>query len=515
MASSKETKDSNISKFPAKPVEKKTNRHKGLYIFSVIVLVIIVVTFIGGPLIGGLSSRGGSGKLVFGYYRNMPIAYEAGNYFSRQLMALERQFAEQNIQQQDMRIQVFQIWRTAFDRTLLHMALVYHAQKGGIPVSEDMVNRAIARSPEFQENGRFDVRSYNELNAQQQYALKKFTRDSLLHELYLQDVMGYTLTSDQESEFFAKMAGPQRKIAWVSFEFKDFPEEKIKEYLANNLDIFKSVNASTITLSKDKYSMDDALAIHSQIINNTITFADAAREHSSDPYAEIGGNAGQILLHEILYEYPDSEALKAVFSLGAGDISEPVESNLAYVIYKLDSTPESADPNNQETIEQVYSYIDNFERGIIADYFQAAAQKLVDDASTGSLRRAASINSKEVFESDYFAINYGGMPYFPAPPRNDEMGGAAATSRSFFKAAFQTAIGSTAQPVVFQDRVIVLSPIDEKEADEERQTMLASFYPNFVQQLLGTSLETILLESEHIEDNFVETLFANVVDPRG
>ena len=56
-------------------------RHPFLYIFSVVVLVIIVVTFVGAPAVTSMSP---SSRLVFGSYAGQEITYRPGNFFARQ-----------------------------------------------------------------------------------------------------------------------------------------------------------------------------------------------------------------------------------------------------------------------------------------------------------------------------------------------------------------------------------------------------------------------------------------------
>jgi hypothetical protein len=60
-------------------------RNRWLYIGSVVILVLVVVTFVGAPVV---SSAAGSGRLVFGRYGREDIVYQPGNFFARQYEAI-------------------------------------------------------------------------------------------------------------------------------------------------------------------------------------------------------------------------------------------------------------------------------------------------------------------------------------------------------------------------------------------------------------------------------------------
>ncbi|AFG37917.1 SurA N-terminal domain-containing protein [Spirochaeta africana] len=508
-------KDSNISRFPEKEPGKKTgSRRTGLYIFSVTVLVIIVVTFIGGPLIGSIGGPQAGGRLIFGYYRRTPIEYAPGNYFARQLQMLERQFAQSGMEQQDTQMQVFQIWRGAYDRTLLHTAVLHQAERSNIPVSSEQVDQAIARNPEFQEDGRFSLRRYERLSPQQQYQLREITRENLLHERYLNDMLQHNLAADNETAHFAGMASPERRISYVSFRYNQYPEGELQAFVQERPELFQSIEAASITLRRDQHSREDAEAIRDRILADEISFGEAARTYSADMFAEIGGDAGELYFYDLLPDYPSEQPLESVFTTAEGEIAPVVESNFGYVIYRINRAARDASPDDQNILNEARSYLQDFERGRIADYFAGLAQEFATDARDNGFTAAASTRDIEVHETDFFAINYGELPYFSAPARNTELGNVS-TNRNFFEASFGTPLDAVTEPVALQDRVIVLTPVEERDAESSRQEMLSGFYPSFVQQSAGTRLENILLNPDHIDDRFMDTLFTHVLNLEG
>ena len=101
-------------------VEKKIKQHPILYIFSAVILVIIIVTFIGAPIAGNFS---GGQRIVFGEYDGEKIEYYPGNYLSNQKDMLAQKM-DNSSNNNNFQLQAYQIWRGAFERTILHVALL-------------------------------------------------------------------------------------------------------------------------------------------------------------------------------------------------------------------------------------------------------------------------------------------------------------------------------------------------------------------------------------------------------
>ena len=73
-------------------IVNKKKRNPLLYFGSVIVLVIIAVTFIGAPTIGQFA--GISASTIFGYYDGHKIEHYLGNYFHRQILAINKNYRQ-------------------------------------------------------------------------------------------------------------------------------------------------------------------------------------------------------------------------------------------------------------------------------------------------------------------------------------------------------------------------------------------------------------------------------------
>lgn len=112
-------------------------------------------------------------------------------------------------------------------------------------------------------------------------------------------------------------------------EVKDATEDEVKKYYDDNMDKFQkgeSVNASHILVDSE----DKANEILAKINAGEISFEDAARENSSCPSKDNGGNLGEFTRGQMVPEFDE-----AVFSMEAGTVSAPVKTQFGYHLIKL------------------------------------------------------------------------------------------------------------------------------------------------------------------------------------
>lgn len=109
-------------------------------------------------------------------------------------------------------------------------------------------------------------------------------------------------------------------------------EEDVKKYYEDNLDKFKqgeSVNADHILVDSE----EKALEILAKIESGEMTFGDAAKEFSSCPSGQRGGNLGDFGRGQMVPEFD-----KAVFELEVGEVTKtPVQTQFGYHLIKLNS----------------------------------------------------------------------------------------------------------------------------------------------------------------------------------
>ena len=113
-------------------------------------------------------------------------------------------------------------------------------------------------------------------------------------------------------------------------------DEDVKKYYEDNLDKFKegeTVNADHILVDSE----EKALEILAKIESGEMSFGDAAREYSSCPSGQRGGNLGDFGRGQMVPEFD-----KAVFELEVNEVTKtPIKTQFGYHLIKLNSKSES------------------------------------------------------------------------------------------------------------------------------------------------------------------------------
>ena len=117
-----------LQKAKTEPENKKSShfrfKHPILYLFTFVILIIIAVTFVGGPLLSGVGSNS---KVIFGTWGGEEIEFVPGNYLSRQRDILYDQLLESR-SNESYEWQAYSVWKGAYDRTVLHTAVMVTAE---------------------------------------------------------------------------------------------------------------------------------------------------------------------------------------------------------------------------------------------------------------------------------------------------------------------------------------------------------------------------------------------------
>jgi hypothetical protein len=491
------------------PKASQFNRHPALYIGSVIILVIVVVTFVGGPIASG---AGGQGKIVFGEYNGEEIAYVPGNYFARQYEAIANQVRSSG-DNTNLQMQLRLIWREAFNRTVFHTAVTQRAEAAGMRVTEERVDRAIAQMPQFQEQGRFSAERYRNTPSQERFALRRFIEESLMYERVVQDVVQGTEVSEAEIAFFRSMAGPERRFSFVSIPFSEFPEEELATYAEENQELFRSVQLSVITT---RGSQEEAQEIRRQAVERESSFEDLAREHSTGALAEQGGDMGRVFAYELERDLTQPEDVESVLDTEEGEISPVLETPTGWAIYRVNSGVREFDPADPQNLEAVRSYMNTFQRGYIEDFVREQAASFAEAARQSSFSEAAAEEELDVAETGFFPINYGDAPYFSQLNQGEgqEIAEAAQTER-FFLEGFSLRQGEVSEPIVLRRSVVVLQLQEEREVSSEDTEFLVDYYPYLVQQNQSQQVRLSFVRDEELEDNFAATFGRYIVGTPG
>ena len=134
-------------------------------------------------------------------------------------------------------------------------------------------------------------------------------------------------------------------------------DEDVRKYYEDNLDKFRqgeTVNADHILVDSEEM----ALEILAKIESGEISFGDAAKEYSSCPSGQRGGNLGDFGRGQMVPEFDT-----AVFKLEVGEITKaPVKTQFGYHLIKLNSKSESSVMPYDEIAPQLSEMVLNEKR---------------------------------------------------------------------------------------------------------------------------------------------------------
>lgn len=491
---------SNSHKEKANLVEKKKTQHPFLWVFSVVILLIIVVSFIGAPLLTG---AGRNGSIRFGSWNGTPIEYRGDNYFSRQRDMIADRY-QSMFQQSDQNVewQMFQVWNSAFESTVIHTAILEQARKSGFIISEQAVDKALTNYRGYMENGKFSPEVYNNTPNSEKYSIRNYYRESMIHQQWLGDNLSVK-SSAAEKAFLEQMSSPERSFRFVAWDLDQYPADEITKYAMKNSDLFSEGNFSRISMGKDKKA---AQAVLAELENGTASFEDLAQNHSTDIYAEKGGEMGYVMRYALQSDIDKQEDLDAVFALSKGDHSKLLETPYGFAIYRSNAPVRESDYTLQETQEKIRSYMLVNERGIVEDYFLDKAASFSTRALQNSFTEASTGLGLTEHVSDFFPINYGNLNFMKTPRTADNSSylQSISSNERILKTLFSLEEKTPSDPQVIGNSILVFQLQEERQAPEQVQSIVSDNYDAIVGRIINSDIRRSFLGSDKLENNFME-----------
>lgn len=468
---------------------------------TIAILVLVVVAFVGGPLLGGLIQPN---RAIFGSYNGQEIILEPGSYMARQVQRLADQGVDQN---QNIQQQALTIYRQAFSETAFQFGIRDIAAQAGLGVSTDLVDEAVVA--QFTQNGRFNEEAFANTDAATIAQLRDELTDQLIRNQVLTDYIVLTRGVEEEVAFVAAMGGPERQFDFVQYLLSEYPPGEILAYAVENPDPFRTIELSSITVTS---SEADAAEVRNRAAGGE-DFAELARTFSQDLFATEGGSAGRSYAYELEREVVGEEALESIFATPEGELTPLMErASGGWVFYRVDRGTQAPDTADPVVIEDIRSYLNTIERGRIEDYFVAQADQLRVAAAEGTFRDAAAEAGLRIRSTSWFPINFGNNQIFGTV--TDSSGndiGNAAQREEFFETAFQTPVGGVTRPVVLTNSVVVLSPTGERDLSDGGRQLAQLQFSNQVPRIAETEVQRAILDPDLIEDNFFQTFVEQVI----
>jgi hypothetical protein len=488
-----------IGKFKANPA---------LYIGSVVILVLVVVTFVGGDFLSGGRRYAGNGSdLTFGYYDKVPISWVPGNKLSQYYEQLTRRYSDQ-IDLNNYQI-AMSLWSQAFEAAAVHIAILQEAKRSNYETPERVVDREVAKLPQFQDDkGRFSPALYRQMSDTSRLALWRQVREELTVVQFYNDMFGLLIPAG-EKEFIANMGSGMRTFEVVSFLVDDFPNSEYLIYARENADLFRSIRLSRITVNSGEKA---AKKILESVKDGTTTFEDAARAQSQDSFADRGGDMGIQYVYDLEKDITDAADRENILSLGKGELSSVVKVGESWAFFRIEDELKPADFDDSAVIDRVRSYMRNFERGRMEDWAIAQADEFITDVEADGFDNAARRRNKEKASVGPLPINYGNVGFFTSLEASgvsllsgQEISGLSKNS-NFWKSAFSTPLNTPSKPLVQGSKVLVLLPVDQTNIEKEKAEEISSMYADYwLGSLTEQSLQPYFMNSPRMKNHFWET----------
>jgi peptidyl-prolyl cis-trans isomerase D len=487
----------------------KFKANPALYIGSVVILVLVVVTFVGGDFLSGGRRyvQKGGGDLTFGYYDSVPISWVAGNKLSQYYEQLVRRYRDQ-IDLNNFQI-AMSLWSQAFEAAAVNIAILQEMKRSNFEPPEKIVDKEVAKLPQFQdEKGNFSIFLYRQMSESSRLSLWRQVKEELTTIQFYNDTFGLLVPAG-EKEFFAKMGSDMRTIEMVYFLIDEFPDSEYLSYARENSDIFRTIHLSKITVKSGERA---AKKILESIKDGTTTFEDAAKAQSQDNYADRGGDMGVQYAYDLEREITDEAARENIFSLGKGELSAVVNLDEKWVFFRVEDELKPADFDDNAVMDRVRSYMRNYERGRMEDWAIARADEFIADAKTEGFENTARRKVKEKISIGPLPINYGNVQLFTtltsfnAPALQGQELSDLSKNANFWKTAFSTPLNTLSKPLVHGSKVLVFFPDMQIDIDKERADEISSMYSNYwLGNVTEQSLQPFFMNSPRMKNNFWET----------
>ena len=369
------------------------------------------------------------------------------------------------------------------------------ARSQGLHLSEAMIDQMIIATPDFQIDGRFNRNQfeavlrgvgftplmYRELLRKEQliaqernaYQLSAFATELQVDQLLKLDRqtrdIAWTVLSlshfEQQAEVTPEaiqarynaqperfMTQPQVVLSYVELKQADFvdPEavtdEELQSAYQQELVRFEATeerSAAHILFTED--NLEQAQAIRQRILDGELSFAEAAKEFSLDPgSAEQGGDLGYLEKGTLSGPFEDT-----LFTMEAGEISEPVRTEFGYHLIQLNDIRNTEPPQFEQLAVELRNQL--AQSRAEAEYV-AALEQLADlSFAAGDLEVPAEELGLEIRETDPF----------PATGAPEGLG----ANPQVVKAAFSEALlqeGLNSDPIELDSETAVVVRVKEQ-----------------------------------------------------
>jgi peptidyl-prolyl cis-trans isomerase D len=462
--------------------------------------VLILISFIALPV---NNRSGGYHRLTFGSYGGKDIEYSQDNYFGNLVYYLGQQQKSQNssTDKSAAQYQMYQIWRQAFEETVVHFGELAEVQDAGLAVSTNRLNEQILKSPKYQdESGTFSLKKYKAVSEAVRDQETIDLKENLLVASFT-DLASQLDDSTKLMDYIKEANKAERGFTFVSFPFSSYPDSEIKAYGQKNANLFRDIKVSFIEVEKSK-SLADSL--HKAISSGNQKFSEAISSAAKKGYS--GAESVDRSYWEIKDLFADEKDAESVFALAKDAFSSVMKTkDDKYVFFRCQEAAVEPDFNRLELSSKVWAYIQTKEKGIIEAYCTKRAEDFTAKAKL-NLDAACKEFGVKANKLEPFAINYGDFPLILKQAKIDQYPELAGLSRNeaLLTAAFALKKGEFSKPQVVINAVTVLRLDEETQAKDQDLAMIPYYYyyQGVRSQYLNDQLRSYFLKSPKLNDQF-------------
>ena len=418
-------------------------------IFMAIIVIVFVFYF-------GYSFRSGSSSTV-AYVNGDPIS--AKEYQRAEFALREELYQQFKSIWNDNFIKIFDIKRRAMDTLIIQRLILQEAERIGLGLGKDDVQRIIVDNSMFKNNnGEFDINRYRSTlaaNYMEPAEFENLSGKRLLETKLNQVLFSLAPVSEDETLSYYTFENERIKLNYVMFDPSEYREgitaedDSLKSFFESHskqYNVPEKISVSYIKLSpemftdhvtvEDKDIVDyygynreswnkpenvkashilfsipdgadedteqkiksEAEEVLKKLKADKDNFSEYAKEFSSCPSKEQGGDLGYFTRGQMVKEFED-----AAFSLGAGEISNLVRSSFGFHIIMV----EEHNHATEKSMEDVKSEI-------IASITEIKTQELAKDRGISlidqmpynvNLKEYADEQNEKIYETDLFGTD--------------------------------------------------------------------------------------------------------------
>jgi peptidyl-prolyl cis-trans isomerase D len=468
------------------------------WVLGMIILVLIAISFVAGPAIQAVVGKRQAAMHVFGKFGKEEISYAPDSFFADQVQSFSDQYKDSGTDPSQLS---YQIWKSAYDTTVLFTAIGQLAKQAGIITSEDSISRAIIDGGYYNKDGVFDRDTYNKASTEMKHRVEQQVRRGYGYQTVMNDLQSI-ISSDAETAYVAEMARKGRTFSYLNLGPSRYPNDLAVQYAMENPQLFTEVDISIISLSDEEQAQSLAHAI----ISGTTSFENAAMENSLDSFAINGGKVGAVPYYTLSPNFKNPDDALKILEAENGQVLGPYESQGAWTIYRIDAKAAGPDYTDERALASIKTYIAMNESSLIEPYLEELANRLAAEARENGLEQTALDADIELVSVSATPYNEGQSTYlahfsFTDPKGHlEKVAAMPEVARQLYESEEHTLL----DPIHVDSSYLVVE-IGEDQDDEGMGSYTAMFYTYLSGNQNQQDFSQILYTSDLHQNDFMST----------